>query len=226
MESSWLKIKMKKIKFVSTNVSLLLARPRPASKEIPKWYKSLDGVINKEHTIKKCMPFLDAFTAGYTIVLAADVHFKDGMYQEISKIPMIALHNKSQIGEFSLPKEYSDQPYKWINYFLTKTPSGYSSMITHPMNRPDLPFYTLSGIVETDSFPVPINFPFFVRSDFDGIIPEGTPIAQIIPFKRTDWKSEVDDENQSNAPAWFLNNVFNPPFNFYKRTFWKRKKYQ
>jgi hypothetical protein len=84
----------------------------------------------------------------------------------------------------------------------------------------------MTGVVDTDTFPVPVNFPFFVREDFDGIIPEGTPIAQVIPFKRTDWKSEVDEENQANPPAWFLNNVFNPPFNFYKRTFWKRKKYQ
>jgi hypothetical protein len=69
---------MKKIKFVSTNVSLLLAKPRPASKEIPEWYKELDGVVDKQETIKKCMPILDAFTAGYTLVLAADVHFKNG----------------------------------------------------------------------------------------------------------------------------------------------------
>jgi hypothetical protein len=217
---------MKKIKFVSTNVSLLLAKPRPASKEIPEWYKELDGVIEKQETIKKCMPILDAFTAGYILVLAADVHFKNGECQEISKIPMVATHTKEQMGNFSLSKEYSSQPFKWLNYFLTKTPRGYSSMFMHPVNRPDLPFYTMTGVVDTDTFPVPVNFPFFVRQDFDGIIPEGTPIAQVIPFKRTDWKSEVDEENQANPPAWFLNNVFNPPFNFYKRTFWKRKKYQ
>lgn len=217
---------MKKIRFVSTNVSLLLAKPRPASKEIPEWYKELDGVVDKQETIKKCMPILDAFTAGYTLVLAADVHFKNGECQEISKIPMVATHTKEQMGNFSLPKEYSSQPFKWLNYFLTKTPKGYSSMFMHPINRPDLPFYTMTGVVDTDTFPVPVNFPFFVREDFDGIIPEGTPIAQVIPFKRTDWRSEVDDENQANPPLWFLNNVFNPPFNFYKRTFWKRKKYQ
>lgn len=217
---------MKKIKFVSTNVSLLLAKPRPASKEIPNWYREIDRVVNGEQTIKQCMPFLDAFTAGYTIVLAADVHFSKDGYQEISKIPMVAMHNKSQIGEFTLPKEYNDQPYKWLNYFLTKTPRGYSSLITHPVNRPDLPFYTITGVVETDTFPVPVNFPFFIREDFEGIIPEGTPIAQIIPFKRIDWKSEVDDTNQSNPPMSFFNKIFNPPFGYYKRTFWKRKKYQ
>lgn len=217
---------MKKIKFISTQVSLLLALPRPSFKEIPEWYKKIDRVANGEQTIKGCMPILDAFTAGYTLVLAADVHFKNGVFQEISKIPMVAMHTKDQIGEFSLPKEYSNQPYKWINYFLTKTPKGYSSMFMHPINRPDLPFYTMTGVVDTDTFPVPVNFPFFIREDFDGIIAEGTPIAQVIPFKRTDWKAVIDEDNQANPPVWFLNNVFNPPFNFYKRNFWKRKRYQ
>lgn len=217
---------MKKIKFVSTNVSLMIEKPRPSSKEIPDWYKDLDRVVDGEATVKTCMPFLDAFTSGYTIVLAADVHFGPEGFQEISKIPMIAMHNQKQIGDFQMPKEYSNQPYKWINYFLTKTPKGYSSLITHPINRPDLPFYTISGVVDTDTFPVPVNFPFFIRKDFEGIIPEGTPIAQIFPFKRTDWKSEIDDMNQSNPPISFLTNFMNPPFNFYKRTFWKRKKYQ
>jgi hypothetical protein len=217
---------VKKIKFTPSDLSLLLAKPRPASREIPTWYKELEGVINGGHTIKKCMPFLDAITAGYTLVLAADVHFSKGTYQEISKIPMIDLHTKDQVGDFNLPKEYSDQPFKWLNHFLIETPKGYSSLITHPINRPDLPFYVITGIVDTDTFPVPVNFPFFIRADFDGIIPEGTPIAQVIPFKRTDWKSEVDDKNQANPPVSFINNVFNPPFNFYKRTYWKRKKYQ
>ena len=211
---------------MSTDPGLLIATPRPASKEIPSWYKQLDSVVDNTQTIKRCMPVLDAFTSGYMLVLAADVHFNKGVHQEISKIQMVAMHGKNQIGEFKLPKEYLDQPYKWLNYFLIKTPKGYSSLITHPLNRPDLPFYTMTGVVDTDTFPVPPNLPFFIRADFDGIIPEGTPIAQVIPFKRTDWKADVDLENQAKPPQSFINNIFNPPFGYYKRTFWKRKKYQ
>ena len=35
-----------------------------------------------------------------------------------------------------------------------------------------------------------INFPFFIKEGFTGLIPYGTPIVQIIPFKRDDWKSK------------------------------------
>ncbi len=113
---------MKKIKFRSSKISLLLANPRPASKEIPEWYKDLDGVTDGLRTVKKCMPVLDSFTTGYMLVLAADVHFKNGAFQQISKVAMIETHDKRQIGEFSLPKEYFSQPYKWVNYFLVQTP--------------------------------------------------------------------------------------------------------
>jgi hypothetical protein len=59
------------------------------------------------------------------------------------------------------------------------------------MYRDDLPFYSLPSIVDTDRHPAPVNFPFFLRKDFTGILESGTPIMQIIPFKREEWKSEV-----------------------------------
>ena len=31
------------------------------------------------------------------------------------------------------------------------------------------------------------NVPFFIKSGFEGVIPAGTPIAQLIPIKREKW---------------------------------------
>lgn len=217
---------MKKIKFKTVNSEFHMPNPLPTSKAIPDWYRAMGRVVDGTQTVKTCIPFLDSLTAGYTILLAADVYFENGVCQEISKISLITTHNKSQISPEAISKDYADQPYKWLNNFIVETPKGYSSFITHPINRIDLPFYTLSAIVDTDTFPAPVNFPFFIKKDFTGIIKEGTPIAQIIPFKRTDWKSEVNDKEDTEIPASFKNNVFNPPFGYYKRIFWKRKKYQ
>ena len=217
---------MKKIKFQTTYSDLYIEAPKAAHKLLPEWYKKLSRVSEGSETIKTCMPFLDAMTSGYQIVLAADVQFYNGEPQEISKLQIVTAHQQSQIGDFPIPEEYSKQPLKWNNFYVVQTPKGYSSLITHPINRPDLPFYTLSGVVDTDSFPAPVNFPFFVRKDFNGIIAEGTPIAQVIPFKRQDWKADIEDKEDAEIPVSFLNNFMNPPFNFYKRKFWKRKKYQ
>ena len=217
---------MKKIKFKTVNSQFHIPNPAPASKHIPEWYRSMDRIADREQTIKTCIPFLDSISAGYMITLAADVYFENGVCQQISKIEVVHAHKEEQISELAHSKEYFNKPYKWINSFIIETPKGYSSFITHPLNRIDLPFYTLSGVVDTDTFPAPINFPFFVKENFTGIIREGTPIAQVIPFKRDDWKSDVEDKEDAEIPLSFTNNVFNPPFGFYKKKFWKRKKYQ
>lgn len=216
---------LKKIKFQSTDINLGINQPLPASRLLPEWFKKLPGVNQGVETIKKCLPFLDTFTAGYMIVLSADVYFDENGVQQVAKNETIVTHNKLQTQGMVLPYEYSIEPYKWINYFLIKTPRGYSTLFTHPMNRMDLPFHTLSGIVETDKFGLPVNFPFFIRGDFRGVIPAGTPIAQAFPFKRTDWKSEVDDSTGVSLPSYRFT-MHNPPFGFYKKHFWSRKKYK
>ena len=60
--------------------------PIPAITKLPNWYKELDSYIGKEKkpmgdcistgTVKKCIPFLDAMTAGYYLLLPADVYFR------------------------------------------------------------------------------------------------------------------------------------------------------
>jgi hypothetical protein len=71
------------------------------------------------------------------------------------------------------------------------TPPGYSIMIMHPMYREDVPFTTLPGLIDTDGYGGAMNILFMLRRDFQGIIPAGTPIAQVIPFKREDWQHEI-----------------------------------
>lgn len=214
----------KKIKFNSIEVGLAINHPQPATKHVADWFKKIPGVNQGIETVKKCMPFLDVSTMGYMITLAADVYFDGNGMQQISKGPTVLAHHASQIEGMPLTPEYAPTPYKWINHFVTKTPKGYSTLFVHPMNRMDLPFLTLSGAVETDKFELPVNFPFFVRRDFVGIIPAGTPIAQAVPFKRDDWKSEVNDTKETKLPT-YRHTMHNPPFGFYKKHFWSRKKY-
>jgi hypothetical protein len=219
-----MKLRAKKIKFISIDPGLHVDPPRAASKFLPSWYRKLEPVIDGVETIKKCVPFLDSMTSGYMVTLAADVYFNGEGFEQVSKRGVVSEHILDQVKDISLPDEYSGQPYKWINMFSIKTPKGYSTMFSHPFNRLDLPFYSLGGIVDTDTFPVPVNFPFFIRKDFKGVIPAGTPIAQAFPFKRTDWSMDLDDQSGIEVPIDYFIHA-NPPFNYYKRKFWKRKRY-
>lgn len=214
----------KKINFKSVHPDLDVPHPVPAYKSIPEWYRTTKPFVNGGETLKKCVPLLDSMTAGYSLTLAADVFFNKGAVQDISVNQVVQSHVDGQMGDLRIPSEYYKTVYKWINSFVLKTPKGYSTLFVHPINRIDLPFYSFSGLVDTDKFPLEVNFPFLIKKDFVGIIPAGTPIAQAIPVKREDWSSSVEDSSSYERPA-FTHTMHNPPFNYYKKHFWTRKKY-
>jgi hypothetical protein len=105
------------------------------------------------------------------------------------------------------------------------TPSGYSLWITHPSQRYDLPFTTVTGFVDTDKFPNRLFLPFFLKDNFEGLIPEGTPIAQIIPIKREVWESEKSDYDP-NSDYIHRNMMTLNLFRTYKNKFWSKKEYR
>jgi hypothetical protein len=70
-----------------------------------------------------------------------------------------------------------------------------------------------------------VQFPFFIKKDFNGLIPAGTPILQAIPFKRDDWKADYGKEEESYQYEGFWK-WFNPPLAKYKREFWQKKNYE
>lgn len=185
--------------------------PRPASTNIPEWYKTLAKFdkSNSEKTLypvnyigsdgaavatKQCPPFLDAMTAGYHYVLEDDLHVDIG--DDGKPIlwwdgdVMIADHRPTI--ELPVPEGHHPIHYGFKMGWYYETPPGYSVLITHPMNRYDLPFTVQSGIVESDIWGLPVFVAFFLKRGFRGTIPKGTPIFQIIPFKRDNWKMEVD----------------------------------
>jgi hypothetical protein len=220
------KNKIKKIKFYSDKTHLDLLKPIPTSKSVPDWYRKMPGSIGGIETVKKCVPVLDSITSGYVIPLPADVVWDEEAKRFITqgKFQINSDHYIDQIHGIPIPEEYDNQPHKWVNSWYVKTPPGYSTLFVHPLNRLDLPFYSFSGIVDTDEHPIVVNFPFVFRKDFRGIVPAGTPMIQAIPFKRDDWQSEVFDTGDS----YFYDKHWEvelPPFSWYKRHWWKRKRY-
>lgn len=186
----------------------VIAKPYPARKFIPDWFKALPMTLGPEQnvedrfdnsTIKKCVPFLDAMTAGYIIPLAADVEIQTNddasgvtWYSKFYK-PLVETHNKDQITTSKSPNPMSKfPPIKFLNYWYVKTPPGWSTLFVPPINRPDSRFVCYAGLVDTDSYTNFINFPFFfTQSNFVGILKAGTPLVQAIPIKRDTLKYNV-----------------------------------
>jgi hypothetical protein len=82
---------------------------------------------------------------------------------------------------------------KFHNLWTIEAPAGYAILFTHPVNRFDLPFTTLTGLVDCDRYSHSwIHFPAHWHDvNFSGVLPKGTPIAQCLPVKRENWTADI-----------------------------------
>lgn len=231
------------IKFTDTMGVPEELTPKPASFFIPEWYKKLQSYISGEKkptgqgggsaTAKRCMPVFDAIVGGYIIVSAADVFVsqketQDGTkqpYFEWSNYGLIQFHPVEQMPEHPNHNGHMAYP-KWTNPWSIKTPKGYSVLFTQPMHRESV-FTILPGIVDTDTYTAPVNFPFVLNDiNFEGLIPAGTPIAQVIPIKRDKWQMSLGSQEDFIEQQEVTTRLQTKFFDRYKSMFRQPKEYK
>ena len=136
---------------------------------------------------------------------------------------------RPKMDHFPTPAGHYDDHFHWYPNWAPSLPKGYSALYVSPINRFDLPFTTVAGIIDNDKMDTPGLMPFFLKKGFTGIIPAGTPYVQIIPFKRDDWESEYkfytpqEIYDRHNAQADLLRV---PEGGSYKKHIWSRKRYK
>lgn len=230
----------------SSDVSDWLEHPVPAKKVVPTWYKEMKNYTDKLNllnpTIKKCVPVLDSLTSGYIILNPVEtVFWQEGdrilwEYPEaISNVVLekgcgIEYHTMKQISKaFVRDNEYL-QPFKYLNPWRIKTPKNYSCLFTNPFNRDDDGIRLIDGIVDTDTYPNTINFPFFLKKmkkHESFILKKNYPVALVFPFLRDEWKMKVKKndifDREKNSKAFFK--TFTILKDNYKKIFWSKKNY-
>ncbi len=234
-----------KIKFVPSfkNEAVKLLPPEPGVRHVPEWYRALarhdksndEKTLHPENHIgtdgaivstKMCPPFFDAITAGYMYVLEDDLHvdIDDNGKPILWWENELMLIDKRPYNDIPIPEGYHPVHYGWRMQWYYETPPGYSILVTHPMNRNDLPFLTASGIIESDIWGLPVFTTFFLKRNFRGVIPKGTPIFQIIPFKRDNWELEVvDNDEELDKHELLAEDRRSSVYGHYKKTTWRKK---
>lgn len=179
----------------------VLPRPVLARRGLPDWLKDMamtaeDGDLGfAVRTVKQCPPFVDAMGTGFLMPLAADIRVEDGVFAwdwdpptnrsgAYSRSPL-GIHTSSQaIGTPLFDPEALI--VKFMNFWTIELPEGWSLYCTHPVNRADLPFRTLTGLVDVDTYSHGlVHFPAqWIDKEFEGVLPAGTPVAQCLPVLR------------------------------------------
>ena len=101
-------------------------------------------------------------------------------------------------------------------------------LIIQPQNADDSPLMAISGIIDTDKFIVNGHFSFIVKRGFSGIIKQGTPLVQVIPFKRENWTSSIIVEDPMAIPQKNIDNAAKyrvPDGGVYKNVDWHKRSY-
>ena len=244
-------VETQKIKFISNRFWLTKnskSIPVPSSKDLPEWWSKGDRFFkdpstneyatfedgSKMPTWKACHSFMDAMISGYSLVTPCDIEFyinEEGFIdcKTNDKKNKSFCVVRDPMPQFQHPKGYYTRHFSWLIDWGVELPEGYSALYLTPMNRFDLPFVNTVGIIDNDVVHLSGNIPFFLLEGFTGVIPAGTPYAQIFPFKRENWKSEIYIEDPKILPKKNHDNSLKyriPNGGVYKNVDWHRKSYE
>jgi hypothetical protein len=166
--------------------------PYPANRHVPEWFKNMAAENEVGGTLKRCPPFLEAMTSGYIIPAPGDL--------EVTKTQTgVSTRGQYEFLTLHHPREYEGAPFdkytvvKFHNPWIIVTPPDYVCFITAPINRFEMPFLALSGIVETGSYYSEVQLPMvcWMRPGDKFHLPSGAPMIHVMPFRREDWTSRT-----------------------------------
>tara|TARA_B100000963_G_scaffold361703_1_gene398811 strand:- start:711 stop:1421 length:711 start_codon:yes stop_codon:yes gene_type:complete len=219
----------------------LVLPPLASKKLIPDWFKKIPSKNEDDWTVKKCVPFIDAMGVGYTILSHMDIYIyqmKDGNVRiycpdekhqaHCKRWPPIETHPQRQ---FPGSPMSGYTIIKYMSPWIIETPPEYSTLFLPPINRLEIPIIPLVGLVDTDTYFNNVNIPFIHTAmqpdEQKHIIPAGTPICQVIPFKRDEWKSEYTWLNKGSLDKQKeeREKITSERVDWYKKNSHQKKKY-
>jgi hypothetical protein len=160
------------------------------------------------------MPIFDAMTLGYfllsqsdifidstnknKLIISSDNTFNDTIFKH---------HKFDQYKEYSIPKGYHSEIIRIHPMWSIKTPKGYSSLFLDPIHGGSKDLIALDGVIDTDNFISDGWFSFFVKENSVFTIKKGTPLLQIIPFKREKWKTKEKNVKETEETIKYENDL-------------------
>ncbi len=161
----------------------------------PKWF--MKQAEDKAVKFVRCPGMFDTMQQGYLIVAHADIHIRATSHSVHVKIPNVDGNPQLIPSNMDLEIVKGIAPCNGVPPLVWKVPmpwgihmpEGYSAHL-YPalMQSPELydKLFVFPGTVDYDEFNTG-NFIFQVMCPCDFVIPQGTPLIHLLPFKREDF---------------------------------------
>ena len=213
----------------------VIPKPAPALKFCPDFFRALSSQVDSHPssgTVKRCIPFKEAMSAGFIIPLWADMYvlasngdLKIDFPQNFAQPESISEHSYNQVLNHPLSNHpYGKMPLKFINPWIITTEPEVSCLFTSPLNHLESRLKILDGVVDTDNYYNNINFPFlWTGGDGEFLIKKGTPLVQVIPFRREKFTAEygvIDKDRRDKTTAMLGTKIKDG----YRQEFWHKRK--
>jgi hypothetical protein len=217
-------------------------KPEPAKNFLPEWWRKMDAYTNEpgkkgltmsqgrpNMSPKKCTPMLDSLTSGYIISLWSDVwiNSNDETFEVDWKTqrPVFEKHGSDTV-RVETPEGYHAHVLKYLNTWIPETPKGYSLLVTSPFGYKNLPFQAVPAIIDTDKSTLDIVPPMWIKKNFSGVVEKGTPLIQLIPFKRDDWEATHNYYEDGEFSLVQEKNFNSTIISHYIKQVWSKKSYK
>ncbi len=163
---------------------------RLAKECLPPQWKNMPSKTEFSDTAKMCPGISDYLNSGYIISTWTDISID----QSSEYGPNASLYNNRE-GAASHPPHQCLELFahrshhlgtvKLPGCWMIKTSPGYSVMLLPLWYWPNQPWEAMPGIIHSDNHHGEVNINMILKSTEPQIsIPAGTPIAQIVPFRR------------------------------------------
>ena len=201
-------------------------KPVLAKTVLPSWWKKMKIFQairgQRTQTIRACPAMHDWTKSGWYLLANRDIEVLCGSDRDSLSDDNFATRDPSG-KSYASPTHPSDQfdnafdyikdgefghvrdAFKCRNPWNIITPKGYSTYYVDPFLFQNKYFATWQGMIDTDKFNVNQDnsqIIFYPKVNHSFTIPSGTPLCQIIPFKREEWTATYQ---LKDAKTWHAN---------------------
>lgn len=201
-------------------------KPVLAKTVLPSWWKKMKIFQairgQRTQTIRACPAMHDWTKSGWYLLANRDIEVLCGSDRDSLSDDNFATRDPSG-KSYASPTHPSDQfdnafdyikdgefghvrdAFKCRNPWNIITPKGYSTYYVDPFLFQNKYFATWQGMIDTDEFNVNQDnsqIIFYPKVNHSFTIPSGTPLCQIIPFKREEWTATYQ---LKDAKTWHAN---------------------